>query len=192
MDDSLLLNPVASRAEPTGLGLSAATALIIADNVGTGVFALPGQVAKLGRVAGLCALALMLVPNLGAALMLHRAAAIVERAAAPTGRAPSRSRAAVRDYAHLAARLCGPRAPLARVTAFFFYLSVFLQMANYLVVLGETLPAALAVPLCRPWAGVASALVTCDKGQQPWRPTRRPDLALTSPRRRPSARPGGG
>ena len=34
MDDSLLLNPVASRAEPTGLGLSAATALIIADNVG--------------------------------------------------------------------------------------------------------------------------------------------------------------
>ena len=93
MDDSLLLNPVASRAEPTGLGLSAATALIIADNVGTGVFALPGQVAKLGRVAGLCALALMLVPNLGAALMLHRAAAIVERAAAPTGRAPSRSRA---------------------------------------------------------------------------------------------------
>ena len=172
----------ASSHSTAGLGLLAATALIIADNVGTGVLALPGQIANVGRLPGLCLLLVMIVPNVYAGLLLHRAADIVEAAdvsgttATAADDFPQHARRSllrtsgrVRDYAALAAALNGPAGAVTMTTCFFYYLSVFLQMANYLVVLGQTLQAALvgAWPLCRPWAGVVSAAITFFLNQVP-------------------------
>ena len=75
----------------------------------------------------------------------------------------------VLDYASLAAELFGPAGRVTKATSFFYYLSVFLQMANYLIVLSHTLQAVLAgaFPLCRPWAGVLSAAITFLLNQLP-------------------------
>ena len=184
------------------LGVFATVALIVADNVGTGMLALPGQIAKLGRATGLCLLVTMLIPNLYAALLLHRAATIVEQgsgldnggggdgggsdeersaqalllgpnaATSPddsTGAKEPDRRHRVRDYAGLASALFGGGGLVSRATSFFYFFSVFAQMSNYLVVLAQTLQAALvgALPLCRPYAGLLAALITFVLNQLP-------------------------
>ena len=141
------------RTQP-GLSVLATTALLIADNVGTGVLALPGQIANIGRVWGMLLLVVMVVPNVFAGMLLHRAASMVEarREHSGTDRVALLRTDRVRDYATLAVALNGHAGVVTKATCFFYYLSIFLQMGNYLIVLSQTLQAALvgAWPLCRP------------------------------------------
>lgn len=71
---------VAPSSTGRGLGVLATAALLVADNVGTGVLALPGQIANIGRLWGLLLLVIMVAPNVYAGLLLHRAASMSRRA----------------------------------------------------------------------------------------------------------------
>ena len=151
------------------ISVLAAAILFIADNVGTGILALPGQAEALGGRTGGVALIIVFAPLCWyVAIALHRAAMLVERRDAEL-LASDGARPLINDLYGLAAALYSPNACIALVTAFLYYSTLFLQMASYLIVLSQALQKIVGalVPFCRPWAGLATALLLLVSNQLP-------------------------
>lgn len=149
------------------ISVIAAAILLVADNVGTGILALPGQAAALGGRAVGIALIIAFAPLCWyAGVALHRAATLIERHNAErmlSSDAGGAEPSLINDLFGLAAALYGNQSFVARFTAFLFYTTLFLQMASYLVVLSQTLQKIIHLPggaaFCRPWAGLATAML---------------------------------
>ena len=127
----------------------AAACLLIADNVGTGVLALPGQAVALGsRATGVLMVVVMAPLCWYMGVALHRAATLIERrdaallaavsssvmdgrgSSVADGRGVGGGVVRVPDFFGLAAALYGANSGVARLTAFLFYLTLFLQMGS--------------------------------------------------------------
>ena len=158
----------------TGISVLAGAVLLVADNVGTGVLALPGQAHVLGgHVAGATVIVIMAPMCWYMGHALHRSATLIEKRAVLLNDAGTQQQQQpperVADFFGLAARLYGPQHPVARLTAFLYYLTLFLQMGSYLVVLSHALQAAVRTSsdMCRPVASLASAALLLTVNQLP-------------------------
>jgi len=141
----VVLEVCSSRVQPW----PSTSALIVAEVVGAGVLALGGQMATVGLPFGLCVLVLCYPLNLFTALLLgavHRALPGIVTFGDALGRLLGR-RAAVYGYAVL-------------------YVYLFLTMANYMIVLSDSVQAVLySHRLCRPASSLLGALVLLPANQ---------------------------
>ena len=110
------------------MGVLTSAWLIVAEIVGTGVLALPGNVAVVGLGPGLAFIVVNLIVNLYVGDLLNQAATCVDGGDAT--RIGKRSA----NFIVLTRSLCGEGWALT-VVAIGFYLNLFLVMGNYLVVM---------------------------------------------------------
>eukprot|EP00457_Paulinella_chromatophora_P007490 gb/GEZN01007513.1/.p1 GENE.gb/GEZN01007513.1/~~gb/GEZN01007513.1/.p1 ORF type:complete len:473 (+),score=42.41 gb/GEZN01007513.1/:78-1496(+) len=148
-----------------GLKRFPAAALLVADNVGTGVLALPGYVDTLGLYVGISFIVLQIPINLFAAESLVRAAELAEGRRDENGsekRAPQDLVATPhRDVIHLAQTLEQDGGCLLRsCTQACFYSNMVLVLGNYMLVMSRSVQAMFSQHhLCQPTAGLLVSLV---------------------------------
>jgi len=124
-------------------------ALIVAEVIGTGVLALGGQVATLGLPFGLCVLVLCYPLNLFTSLLLGAA-----HQALP----------GVVTFGDALSRLIGKRAGVYGYVVLYTYL--FVTMANYMIVLADSVAAVVySHRLCRPASSAVGALLLLPTNQ---------------------------